>query len=159
MGSNHHLIVINTVSYINRRHFFCCSCVFAIGDSVKPGLLIKGSCFCQLWTKTGVCFRAEPWRTYTEHQSGRCILYRVGDHCRSWLPALSLSSSKHPAGSERWSPVLEAGVLSRRNQRKVFIWNHGWRLKKQEAWSLRFLKCKYPMVGDSFFLDDLLKSV
>lgn len=36
----------------------------------------------------------------TEHQSGRCVLYGVGDHCHSWLLVFSLSSSKHSAGSE-----------------------------------------------------------
>lgn len=100
--------------------------------------------------------RAVMWQTHAEHQSGRCVLCRVGDQCSAWLPALTLPLSRHPACLERQHPILWAVFLSRRKQESYHLKSLGIGDKRQRAW--RLLQCQFHMVGDSL-LGELLQSV
>lgn len=70
-------------------------CVCLPWIKYKARLTNQGQLLLPVMNKTGVGMRAVMWQ-HTEHQSGRCVLCRVGDHCSAWLPA-HLPLSRHPA--------------------------------------------------------------
>lgn len=80
---------------------------------------LQGHVFCHRIESSQACYSCI--QAHTEPRSSRCVLYRVGDHCHSWLPAFTLSSSKQPAGMERQRPILKVFVLSRKKAKKVIF--------------------------------------
>lgn len=124
-------------------------------------MLIKDNCFCQLWTKPGVGFRTEPWQTYIEHPSGRFVLFKGGGEIIVTFRSL-LSPYLHPSTQQVQKDRVQVlrqlssvrGIMGKLSSDIIGVRN-----KRQGAWSLRFLKCKYPTVEDWFFLGELLESV